>query len=107
MEDAQKINYSEDQLAWSKNNEEQIWRNFIEQEYLYSTDNKLGQRFLDPAPFSKFGLELDNDSPGRIGRFIGWQIVRAFMDKNDVSLQQMMELPAEELFKKSNYKPAR
>ncbi|OWW24456.1 gliding motility lipoprotein GldB [Zobellia sp. OII3] len=105
VSEAQRINYSEEQLAWAIANEEPIWRNFIEREYLYSTDNKLGPRFLDLAPFSKFGLELDNESPGRIGRFIGWQIVRAFMDRNELSLQQMLNLPAEEIFKKSNYKP--
>ncbi|WP_317172047.1 gliding motility lipoprotein GldB [Zobellia roscoffensis] len=103
--DAQKINYSEVQYAWSEANEEPIWRNFIESEYLYSTDNTLARRFLDPAPFSKFGLELDNESPGRVGRYLGWQIVRAFMDRNEVTLQQMLSLPADEIFKKSNYKP--
>lgn len=104
--DAQKIGYSQDQIEWAEANEEPIWRNFIEQEHLYSTDNKLDQNFLDPAPFSKFGLELiDNESPGRIGRYVGWQIVRAFMDKNEVNLQQLFNLPAEEIFKNSNYKP--
>ncbi len=103
--DAQKIAYSEKDLAWAKANEEPIWRNFIENEYLYSTESKLAARFLDPAPFSKFGLELDNESPGRIGRYMGWQIVRAFMDKNSVTLQQLLTLPADEIFKKSNYKP--
>lgn len=105
ISDAQKINYSEEQLAWAETHEEQIWRSFIESEYLYSTDKKLAQRFLDPAPFSKFGLDLDNASPGRVGRFVGWQIVRAFMERNGVSLQQMLPLSAEEIFKKSNYKP--
>ncbi|MBD0778538.1 gliding motility lipoprotein GldB [Maribacter sp. ANRC-HE7] len=103
--DGQKINYSEDELAWAIANEEPMWRHFIERELLYSTDNKLTLRFLDPAPFSKFGLELDNESPGRLGRYVGWQIVRSFMDKNEVSLQQLMNLPAEDIFKKSNYKP--
>lgn len=105
--DAQKINFSEEQLVWARVNEEPIWRNFIEEEHLYSTDNKLAKRFLDPAPFSKFGLELDNESPGRIGRYLGWQVVRAFMEKNEVSLKQMLQLPADEIFKKSNYKPAK
>ncbi|MDB2607037.1 gliding motility lipoprotein GldB [Zobellia sp.] len=103
--DAQKLHYSEKQFDWSQANEQPMWRNFVENEYLYSTDKTLARRFLDPAPFSKFGLELDNESPGRIGRYLGWQIVRAFMDKNEVKLQQMLNLPAEEIFKKSNYKP--
>lgn len=105
ISDAQTINYSEKQLTWAHANEEQVWRNFIEQQHLYSTDNKLGPRFLDPAPFSKFGLDLDTESPGRIGRYMGWQIVKVFMEKNEISLQRMLKLPAEEIFKKSNYKP--
>ncbi|PCJ97378.1 MAG: gliding motility lipoprotein GldB [Flavobacteriaceae bacterium] len=104
--DAQKIGYSQEQMDWAKTSEEQIWRYFIERELLYSTDNKLGPRFLDPAPFSKFQLELvDNESPGKIGRYMGWQIVRAFMKNNDVTLQQLLQIPAEEIFKKANYKP--
>lgn len=106
-DDALKIGYSQEQIDWALVNEEPIWRNFIEQEHLYSTNVELRMRFLEPAPFSKFGLELDNESPGRLGQFIGWQIVRAFMNKNEVTLQQMLQIPAEEIFKKSNYKPSK
>jgi len=104
-DDALKIGYSHDQLDWAIANEEPIWRNFIEQEHLYSTDGELRLRFLESAPFSKFGLQLDNESPGRLGQYIGWQIVRSFMDKNEVTLQQLLNIPAEEIFKKANYKP--
>ena len=105
ISDARKIGYTQEQMTWAVINEEPIWRNFIEEEHLYSTDSKLGLRFLESAPFSKFGLALDNESPGQIGRYIGWQIVRAFMDNNTVSIKQLLDLPAEEIFKKSNYKP--
>jgi uncharacterized protein YjaZ len=61
---------------------------------------------LDPAPFSKFGLELDSESPGRLGRYIGWQIVRAFFDKNpNITPQQLLTLSADDILKESNYKP--
>ncbi|WP_298506132.1 gliding motility lipoprotein GldB [uncultured Maribacter sp.] len=103
--DAIKIGYTEDEFNWAIANEEPIWRNFIEQEYLYSTDNTLAKRFLEPAPFSKFGLELDAESPGRLGRYIGWQIVNSFMQNTKLSLVQLMTVSAEEIFKKSNYKP--
>ena len=102
---AQNMGYSQEQLNWANANEEPIWRYFVERELLYDTDNKLVQRFLDSAPFSKFGLELDNESPDRLGRYLGWQIVCAFMDNNTVSITQLLNLPAEEVFKKSNYKP--
>ncbi len=103
--DAQKIGYTAEKMEWAINNEEQIWRYFVEKELLYSTDAKLDRRFLDPAPFSKFQLELDSESPGRLGRYMGWQIVKAFMEKNNLTLQQLLNLPADEIFKKSNYKP--
>jgi len=104
--DAQKINYTEDEMVWARENEEQIWRYFVERELLYSTASELDRRFLDPAPFSKFRLELDSESPGRLGRYVGWQIVRAFMNKNpEVTLTELLDIPADEIFKKSNYKP--
>ncbi len=104
--DAVIMGYSQDEFDWAIANEEPMWRNFIEQEHLYSTDRELAARFLDPAPFSKFGLELiDNESPGRVGRYIGWQIVRAFMDRNQVTVQELLGIPEEEIFKKSNFKP--
>lgn len=105
ISDAQKIGYTTEEAEWTKANEEQIWRYFVERELLYSSDPNLDRRFLDPAPFSKFQLELDSESPGRLGRYMGWQIVKAFMEKNDITLHQLLSLPADEIFKKSNYKP--
>ncbi len=105
VKDAVKIGYSPEKLSWAISNEESIWQYFIEKNLLYSTDTKLNKRFLDVTPFSKFYLEHDRDSPGRIGQWLGWQIVRSYMDKNDVSLQTLIEIDEEELFKKSKYKP--
>jgi len=99
------IGYNESEYNWALANENYIWRYFIEKELLFSTDAKLGERFINPAPFSKFYLELDNESPGRIGQFIGWQIVNSYMQNNEVSLQQMLNTSAEEIFNKSKYKP--
>ncbi len=103
--EAIRIGYTEEDLEWAQTNEEPIWRYMVERDVLYSTDAKLGPRFLDPAPFSKFQLELDNESPGRIGRYVGWQIVRAFMDSGEFTLPQLIDEPAESIFKKSRYKP--
>lgn len=104
--DSEKIGYSEDQLTWAINNESEVWSYFIERELLFSTDSKLPSRFLTPAPFSKFYLEIDNDSPGRIGQFIGWQIVKSYMKQNkDVDIFKMMQTNAQEIFDNTKYKP--
>jgi gliding motility-associated lipoprotein GldB len=104
--DHEKIAYTPQQLEWCKANEEYMWRYFIEENILYDTDSKLGPRFINPAPFSKFYLEVDNESPGRTGQWIGWQIVRSYMENNkNVTLQELLAKDAKEIFDKSKYKP--
>ena len=103
--DANKIGYTEEELEWAQNNEAQIWRFFVENELIFDTDSQLYSRFLYPAPFSKFYLELDAESPARLGQYIGWEIVRAYMEKNEVSVEKMLNTPAEEIFNKANFKP--
>jgi uncharacterized protein YjaZ len=103
--DAEKIGYTQQQIAWSQENEAYMWSYFIEKQLLFSSDSKLPNRFINLAPFSKFYLEIDNESPGRVGQWIGWQIVRSFMDKNQVAVQDMIKMNANKLFEKSKYKP--
>jgi gliding motility-associated lipoprotein GldB len=99
------MGYTQEELQWAQDNEAEIWRYFIERELLFSTDARLPGRFLSPAPFSKFYLELDNESPGRLGQYIGWQMVKAYMKNNDVKLTEMLATSAEEIYKNSKFKP--
>ncbi|PKB16041.1 gliding motility lipoprotein GldB [Flavobacterium sp. 5] len=103
--DAEKMGYTPEQLVWCKENESYIWRYFIEKEMLFSDEQKLTSRFIDPSPFSKFYLEIDNDSPGRVGAWIGWQIVRSYMENNNVTVDQLLKTNAKEIFEQSKYKP--
>ncbi|MFC0780261.1 gliding motility lipoprotein GldB [Flavobacterium sp. HJSW_4] len=104
--DAEKMGYTPEQIKWCEENEAYMWRYFIENEMLYSDDPKLRARFIAPAPFSKFFLEIDNDSPGRVGAWIGWQMVRSYMKNNsDVSLEELFKIQPKEIFEKSKYKP--
>ncbi|WP_405200494.1 gliding motility lipoprotein GldB [Christiangramia sp. LLG6405-1] len=102
---ARRIGYSEEEFNFAENNESEIWRYFVENELIYDTDNQLQTRFLFPAPFSKFYLQLDAESPARLGQYIGLKIVKAYMEKNDVSLDGMLNTSAEEIFNKANFKP--
>ena len=101
----EKIGVTKDILTLAEANEEQVWMYFIDKKLLFSTETKLNQRFIDIAPYSKFYMNQDKLSPGRIGVWIGWQIVRSFMEKNDVSLQELLEIEEDIIFNKSKYKP--
>lgn len=104
--EAERIAYTQEQLDWAIANESYIWRYLVERELLYSTDSKLLGRFIIDAPFSKFYLEeIDTESPDKLGQYIGWQIVRAYMDQNNVSLVNMFDASTEEIFNNSKFKP--
>lgn len=105
VKDNSKIGYSLEKFKWAEENEEQVWKYFIENKLLFSTDTKLNQRFLELAPFSKFYRSEDNLSPGRIGTWMGWQIVKSYMANHNVSLQMLLKKSPEEIFNESKYKP--
>lgn len=101
----QLIAYTPNEWQWATENESFIWRYFIEKDMVFSTDKTLLSRFIYPAPFSKFYLEIDSQSTDRIAQYIGFKIVLAFMEHNNVSLQQLMEMDSKTLFETSKYKP--
>lgn len=103
--DAEKMGYTPEQITWCQENESYMWRYFIEKEMLYGDDQKLITRFINPAPFSKFYLEIDNESPGQVGAWIGWQMVRSYMENNEVPVPDLLKTDAKEIFLKSKYKP--
>lgn len=101
------IQYTPEELQFCNENERTMWSYFIENNYLFDTSHNLKRRFTELAPFSKFRLKNDNETPGMVGRWVGWQIVRAFMDNNpDLSLPELAEMSdARKILKLSGYKP--
>jgi len=104
---AEKIGYTQEQIEWCEFNDVAVWKYFVQNKLLFSTDQKLSQRFIDRAPFSKFNQANDNETPGRIGEWFGWQIVKAYMQNNKASLPDLLKTSNEEVFKKSKYKPTK
>ena len=103
--DAERIGYTDKQVKWCQENESYMWEYFISNKLLYSTESKLPNRFINLAPFSKFYLEIDNETPGRVGQWVGWQIVRSYMQNNEVSVVQLLKADPSDIFEKSKYKP--
>lgn len=99
------IGYTPESFEWAAANESQIWKFFVENQLLYSIDANLRTRFIDRAPFSKFFIDIDKESPGSIGVWLGWQIVTSYMNNNNVTLHQLLQTNADEIFKNSKYKP--
>ncbi len=104
VHDSIKIGYTKPQLDWIEKNEKFIWSYFIDNELLFSQDRQMIQKFVGDAPFTDV---FSNNSAPRAGVWMGWQIVRKYMEKNqDVSIQQLLsEKEAREILNKSKFKP--
>lgn len=101
-----KLNYTREQYEWAKANEANIWNYFVENNLVYSDDQRLSERFIAPGPFSKFYTEIDNESSPQIGAFTGWQICRKFFEENPATpFNSFLKMNASDIFTKSGYKP--
>ena len=103
-----RIVYTKEEFNWALENEKYVWQYFIEKQVLYQTQLEWVQRFIEPAPFSKFYLQLDNETPGRIGCWLGWQIVNSYMTQfPETTLDELLKISSQKLFNLSKYKPNR
>lgn len=106
LDDKYKIGFTDKQLIWCKNSEGQMWAHLVDEEVLYTTDFTQIIKYIGEAPFT---VGFPEGSPGRSGWWIGWQIVKSFMDKNEeIGIQELLQIEdAQQILSKSNYKPRR
>jgi len=99
------FDYHVDELLWCQENSEEIWSHFLEFELLFNTENHKIRKYMGDAPFIP---GFPEGSPGRVGQWLGYEIVKEFMDRNkDLELKDLMELAdANEILRRSKYKPA-
>ena len=98
-----KIGYTEKQLKDCYTNEAIIWDFFLNNDLLNSSDQNIVKNYIGESPKTQ---ELGEGSPGNIGTFSGWQIVKKFMNKNQkITLEDLMKTDAREIYNQSKYKP--
>ncbi|MEQ9301636.1 MAG: gliding motility lipoprotein GldB [Cyclobacteriaceae bacterium] len=98
------IGYTAQEWQDANDNDGVIWANLIENELLYENDHVLKNKFLGERPNI---FEIGDKCPGRIGRWVGWEIVKTYMEQNpDMTLTDLMaEKDANKIFQSSRYKP--
>ena len=103
--DSTLIWYSPKEIEGARRFEHLIWARLVEDQVLYSTSHMVNQRYLGERPKT---LEVGEECPGRIAQWVGWQIVRKYMERHpNVTLPQLMDMiDAQKLFNESRYKPA-
>jgi hypothetical protein len=103
-EDHYKIGFTAEEIKWCRENETTIWAKMIEQQQLYSTDAHVIRALTGPGPFSP---GFPKESPAQIGYWMGWQIVRKYMNEHPkTTIKELMKIEdAQTLLRQSKYKP--
>ncbi len=102
-EDHLKIGYTKDQLQDCFDNEPVIWDFFLNNDMLNNSEQNVIKAYITDGPKTQ---ELGEDSPGNIGSFAGWQIVKKYMNEHSgTKLDELMKKDAREIYTESHYKP--
>lgn len=100
------IGYTDAQSAWCKTYEADIWAYFIDEKLIFESDYLKIQKFLTDAPFTP-GLGENNQSAPKLGGWVGWQIVKNYMDKHpELEPKDLLALQdGQKILRDSGYKP--
>lgn len=98
------IGYESTSIKDVNENQQIVWAHFVENELLYETSHFVKKKYLEERPKT---LEIGNKAPGRIGVWLGWEIVKQYMRNHpEERLPDLMETKdAQQIFMKSRYKP--
>jgi hypothetical protein len=95
--DAIKMGYETDDITWVNANAENIWAYVVQENMLFDkTKKRINQWFLD-APFT---AGLPQESPAKVGVWLGWQMVKQYMQKHEeVPVEELMQVQTEDILK--------
>lgn len=100
----QVIGYTPEQWTWCEQYERAIWNRIMEKRDLFKTESRILNSYMNEGPFT---AEVTQDSPGRLGLWVGWQIVKSYMHHNqDITIHDLInEGDAQKILEQSFYKP--
>ncbi len=98
------MGYPEDILEDVEKNEITIWAHFVNNNLIYETTHRIKTKYIGERPKIQ---EIGDKCPGRIGRWLGLQIVESYADTHpDLSIQEIMHYnDYRKMFMESGYNP--
>ena len=100
------MGYTKREIIGLEANEGKVWGHFLEKNLLYSTTPFALQKYVGERPNVP---EIDKTCPGRVGQWVGLQIVRKYVAEHpEVTLVRLMaEKDAQRILNESHYRPKR
>lgn len=103
--DSMLIGYTSEQMRWCKLSEYAMWQYLNEKDLIFSQSFMEHKRYLTDGPTTS---GMPAESPGNLGSWIGWQMVRKFMNDADgkVTLKDLLtKYDNKTIAAKANYRP--
>jgi hypothetical protein len=106
VQDSIVFEYTGAQLQWCHDNELEMWSFFLDKKLFYESNPVKIAKYINPSPNSP---DMPAESPGRTANFIGYKIVKAYMERYpETTLTELIAMTdSQQLMEKSKYKPTR
>lgn len=103
-EDWEFVAYNKNQYDWCRINKSRIWQVILENKHLYTPDYKTTYQYIREAPYT---AHLPSESPGRVGVWLGYEIICSYMKNNPkVLLNDLMDnVDYQAILKDAKFKP--
>ena len=104
--DSIKMGYTSAQMEGCYANEQEVWARLLSMNVLYEPLNNKNQKIVMPSPSAD---NVFQEAPGEIGNWVGWQIVKAYMQRNpEATLEEMLNFKdSQQFLEQAKYKPKR
>jgi hypothetical protein len=91
MSDSLLMSWNTEQMRWAKEHEWNIWKTMANEKVMYQSKGFEINKWFADGPFT--GAQgVPQDSPPQLGVWIGWNMVRQYMEKNSsTTLQVLLE----------------
>lgn len=97
------VGYSSKEMQELESNKTIVWNHFIDKKLFFINNHELVTKYVGERPHT---YEIGNECPGRIGRWLGWQIVRKYATDKKLSLPELMKVNnPQQIFQEAKYKP--
>jgi len=106
VQDSVLFEHSNVQIKWCQDAEAQLWQSLVASGVFFKSDAVQINNYLTEGPFTN-AEGLPQETPSRIGEWIGYQIVKKYMDENPkMTLQELLaNTDSRQILMKSKYKP--
>ena len=91
------LRYSEADYQWALKAERGFWEYLVDQQFLFKTDQELNMNLLNEGPYT---IGLPQESTDRMGRFLGYRIVKQYIEANEPSISALLQTPYHQILKK-------